>query len=756
MTRFRSTAQLYAIAAVVFSAVFLLAPYGSAQDPTISVTNATACTGIGPGGTICLPPGGTAPFTLAEIAGADGTLLPVQGTNTSPVYELDNTSSPLNTTFSWLFSASLASDQSLTCEEMGIFTGNSCTITGPLGTVGTGVPYGPPPGIMPGQYWDPDATITFTGISAGDFDLTFTGFGEGDTSYVVDGDLNEQCSTSALGASFAYDAVCGPYLYPPDVGSNGINVNINNDFWGYSASLASSYGETEAQMQTLYAINPGNWYAIIDFPTGKTAIEDYPDTNFIFYYPGFWVNGVNGSAPRVSSFSYMYGSFSDNMNANPASTDAEAAYDIWMNGYSNEVMIWNDQANRGGAGYQGCKSSATATKLSFGGTNGIPALLWNYVKCSSGSTGEQIFLLDQKDLGIGTTTVYGVPTGSVDILSMLKWLMTNGTTSHGVLTPYLPTTSTLTQVEYGFEVASTGGVPEKFQVNSLGLNYAIPSIVVTTPTITWATPAAITYGTALSATQLDAVATNLTNTNNGNIPGSPVAGTYSYSPALGTVLTAGPQTLSVTFTPTDTIDYTTAMTTVQLTVNPAPLTVTANNANMTVGSAVPTLTASYSGFENGDTSSVLSGAPSLTTTATSSSPAGTYPITAALGTLSAANYSFVFVNGTLSVVQAPTEVLTTTAVLSGSAAGGYTALVTVTNSGTGDATNAMLTSATLGSAAGSVIPQSLGTIAANGGSAMVTVSFPGSAGADGATVVEKYAGTYTGGTFSGSIRAKLP
>ena len=71
-----------------------------------------------------------------------------------------------------------------------------------------------------------------------------------------------------------------------------------------------------------------------------------------------------------------------------------------------------------------------------------------------------------------------------------------------------------------------------------------------TPTITWATPAAITYGTALSGTQLDATAS--------------VPGTFTYTPAAGTVLSAGTQTLSVTFTPTDTTDYNAAPPTVQL------------------------------------------------------------------------------------------------------------------------------------------------------------------------------------------------
>src|ERR1019366_5410043 len=75
-----------------------------------------------------------------------------------------------------------------------------------------------------------------------------------------------------------------------------------------------------------------------------------------------------------------------------------------------------------------------------------------------------------------------------------------------------------------------------------------------TPVINWPTPTAITYGTALSSTQLDATA---------DVPGS-----FVYTPAAGTVLAAATQTLSVTFTPTDTRDYTTATDTVTLLVNP--------------------------------------------------------------------------------------------------------------------------------------------------------------------------------------------
>jgi len=83
-----------------------------------------------------------------------------------------------------------------------------------------------------------------------------------------------------------------------------------------------------------------------------------------------------------------------------------------------------------------------------------------------------------------------------------------------------------------------------------------------TPSINWATPAAISYGTALGAGQLDAT----------SYPEFP--GTFAYSPAAGTVLTAGPQTLKATFTPTDTTDYTTAAASVTLTVNEAAPSIT--------------------------------------------------------------------------------------------------------------------------------------------------------------------------------------
>jgi hypothetical protein len=82
---------------------------------------------------------------------------------------------------------------------------------------------------------------------------------------------------------------------------------------------------------------------------------------------------------------------------------------------------------------------------------------------------------------------------------------------------------------------------------------AVPlSVVMAKPVISWATPESIASGTPLGATELNASAS--------------VPGTFIYKPALGEVLKVGTQTLSVTFTPVDSMNYEPAKATVSLAV----------------------------------------------------------------------------------------------------------------------------------------------------------------------------------------------
>jgi MBG domain (YGX type)/Bacterial Ig-like domain (group 3)/Beta-propeller repeat len=87
-----------------------------------------------------------------------------------------------------------------------------------------------------------------------------------------------------------------------------------------------------------------------------------------------------------------------------------------------------------------------------------------------------------------------------------------------------------------------------------------------------------------------------------------------------------------------------------LSITPAPLTITANNASKIYGAANPAFSATDTGFVNGDTAAVLSGALSCTSAAAVSSPVGSYPINCS--GVSSSNYAITFVPGALTVTPA--------------------------------------------------------------------------------------------------------
>ena len=84
-----------------------------------------------------------------------------------------------------------------------------------------------------------------------------------------------------------------------------------------------------------------------------------------------------------------------------------------------------------------------------------------------------------------------------------------------------------------------------------------------------------------------------------------------------------------------------------LTVTPAPLTIKANNATRLYYNDNPTFSYTCNGFVNSENNSVLSPAPTLSTTATQSSDTGTYEIK--VEGASSPNYSISYQNGTLTV-----------------------------------------------------------------------------------------------------------
>jgi hypothetical protein len=185
----------------------------------------------------------------------------------------------------------------------------------------------------------------------------------------------------------------------------------------------------------------------------------------------------------------------------------------------------------------------------------------------------------------------------------------------------------------------------------------------------------VTYGTAASAT---VSASGAGGTVTGNVTlsadgGAPVSASLSNGSAtfnLG-VLGAGSHSLSANYPAQGSFLASTASGTV--TVNPAPLTIAASSGSMVYGGPVLPVTPSYNGFVNGDTAASLSTVPACTTTASSTSPVGTYA-SACSGAVDP-NYAFTYVAGTVTVTPATTT--TTESVVPSSVTYGTAASVTV-------------------------------------------------------------------------------
>jgi hypothetical protein len=139
------------------------------------------------------------------------------------------------------------------------------------------------------------------------------------------------------------------------------------------------------------------------------------------------------------------------------------------------------------------------------------------------------------------------------------------------------------------------------------------------PTLTWAAPSPITYGTALSATQLNA-------TSGG------VAGSMVYTPPAGFIPGVGSQILSVTFTPVDSTDYSSVTQTVSLTVTKGSVSIN-GTSSLPVSTYGDSVTITFTFIGGGDpptgTTTIKDGAVTL----------GTVPLMSGTATLSTTTLS---------------------------------------------------------------------------------------------------------------------
>jgi len=184
----------------------------------------------------------------------------------------------------------------------------------------------------------------------------------------------------------------------------------------------NEWNSSQAGPQRIWANSFGIWGVESSQPTSP-SVKTYPCVQ------------MNYSGQALTSFTKLTSTFAESMPGASANYAAEAAYDIWLDRYKVEVMIWMDNHGR-------VPSGDILTRVKIGG---------------------QLFTIWQSGADMFSFVLSGQPetSGRVDILSFINWLL-----SHR----FLSRSDTMAQVNFGWEIASTGGARLNFSMQRYSLS----------------------------------------------------------------------------------------------------------------------------------------------------------------------------------------------------------------------------------------------------------------------------------------------
>jgi hypothetical protein len=190
----------------------------------------------------------------------------------------------------------------------------------------------------------------------------------------------------------------------------------NGDFIVYN----NAWNTAAAGPQRIWADSFHVW-GVASRQSATGSVKTYPSVQRIFK-----------NVP-VSSFARLSSTFAESM-PRTQSFGAEAAYDLWLENGNFEVMIWVDNHSRAPAGSQVGRISLDNQEFDV---------------FQNGSAMFSFLLTGSQE-----------KTGSVDILAFLRWLVGQH---------YLRASAGVSQVDFGWEIASTNGVPLEFRMRQYTL-----------------------------------------------------------------------------------------------------------------------------------------------------------------------------------------------------------------------------------------------------------------------------------------------
>jgi hypothetical protein len=338
------------------------------------------------------------------------------------------------------------------------------------------------------------------------------------------------CTLTGIGAG--HTLVIGiANLTPGQAGkataSSGTPVEATTDGNSLSAWILSNANAGSNTITYTVGANSRLWLSVVEYGnTSASPLDGAAQANLSTSWQGSGI--LKTPTFTTTSASDALWSFCSGDGGTPTKGTEPVAWMGLPNPSNSTLLVETGGTSSAGTYYGQCSSNegeiiALALR-SAGGTTQVAtsAITWPTPTAISYGTVLSATQLNATSSVVGTIS-YSPGAGTI---------LTAG--SHTLTATFTPTNAS----EYGTATAQV----------TLTINK-------TAPEITWATPASISVGSALSATQLDATST--------------VAGSFNYSPASGTVLTAGTQALTATFTPTDSTDYTTATASVALAVTPA-------------------------------------------------------------------------------------------------------------------------------------------------------------------------------------------
>jgi len=405
-----------------------------------------------------------------------------------------------------------------------------------------------------------------------------------------------------------------------------------------------------------------------------------------------YINTKNNPTAQVKTISFTA---TDGTLTSPTVTKlVEVKYNTALNALTVSAGALSPVFLSGNVAYTDSVSNSTTTlSVTAAAADPLSTITINGVPVNNGITSGGI------NLNIGTDTISILVTGRDGVSKKLYSIAVTRAKATQTLT-----LATVNSVIYGAADFSAGAtsnnltIPITYASNNTNVATITPSglihiIGAGTVTITASQAGNTTYLAANTVTQTLTVtpaSLNISTSNQSKTYGTanPVftvsytgfvngdsAGNLISLPITSSTATSssGAGTYPININGATSTNYVITYTTATLTITPAVLTIAADNLSKYFGLANPVLTATYSGFVNGDNATNLITLPTLSTTATTNSIAGNYPITVS-GAVSV-NYTFVYNNGTLTIIPGPviTSISPATAIV------GTTVTITGTN-----------------------------------------------------------------------------